>query len=133
MTTRPNGEEHAAPPLAPPARPDHAKLLSMPSVHQVLQLVAEAEAAARRVRVEQVAAAVREVTGEGRGLREAFVSPDGNEVIFVGDDWTSQTDRVSDLLDAIGLALDPNGETFIWGGLHLRSEGLEGYTRVPLG
>jgi hypothetical protein len=65
-------------------------------------------------------------------LREAHVSPDGDEVLFVGDDWAPLSDRVSELLDAIGTAVDPTGTLFIRGGLRLCDPQLPTYARVPL-
>lgn len=84
-------------------------------------------------RIEQLASCVRRVAAGVPGLREAYVSQQADEVIFVGDDWVSLSDKVSELLDSIGTNLDPSGETFIRGGLHLGNEGLDGYTQVALG
>ena len=84
---------------------------------------------------ERVAAAVeRHATGTP-GLREAYVNPEADQVIFVGDEWTHElaTDVVGGLLDAIGEELEPGSFLLVRGGLSLSSSGLETYRRVPLG
>ena len=84
-------------------------------------------------RIAHLASSVRSLAASVPGLREAYISQQADEIIFVGDDWNSLSDKVSELLDAIGLALDPSGGTFIRGGLYLTSGGLQGYTQVSLG
>lgn len=86
-----------------------------------------------RLRVERLVELTRHHAHGVAGLREAYVSPEADEVIFVGDDWDSLTDRVSELLDGLGAALDPGGETFVRGGLRPSGQGLEGHVRVALG